>query len=638
MNLIRTAVLLTAALSVTACTLKAPHSKPANVMNFNSVSLSGESIHPLVVNNSLHGWLVTSEASGLHWLDNQGNRINELPGHIAQADWRVMPHNSKLSVIAAIDNNTSALHLVTLNTQSGEFSQLLSIPSEIADRESVCLSVQQSELYVFSSDARGLMSQYLISQNNDEWRLLPVRQFMVGPDISSCSVADDSQTLLIAEEAVGIWHYNANPEGENTRTLDYYASAPEIESVAALNNGHYFTVATDEPLIRERAAYLKGYHHTDWPVARQAELKSVSVAADGNSIYVGVFDEAAAELLTTRIALPPNNADSSQQALTQPEVYTITADAQTTPVNRYGDAADDPAIWINRQNPQTSLILGTDKKYGLNVYSLDGTLQQSLAVGRVNNVDIRYQVETAKGKQDIAVASNRSSQTLSVFTIASSGKLGHLAELPTTLNDVYGLCTGLINEQLNVFINDTDGRYQRYILHFDDAHPQAELVEEFSLPSQPEGCVVDDNSAELFMGEEAQGIWRKALGAPQSAPELIARVGGDVAPDIEGMGLYTLDNQRYLVASSQGNNRFAVYALDNNNRLLGTFRIGLNQQAGIDGVSETDGLEVTALPVGDAYPAGLLVVQDGRNLLPSAPQNFKLINGNKLAKFIRTLR
>jgi myo-inositol-hexaphosphate 3-phosphohydrolase len=55
------------------------------------------------------------------------------------------------------------------------------------------------------------------------------------------------------------------------------------------------------------------------------------------------------------------------------------------------------------------------------------------------------------------------------------------------------------------------------------------------------------------------------------------------------------------------------------------FRIALNFEAGIDGASETDGVDLvtTALP---GFPRGVLIVQDGRNIAPPEPQNFKLIN------------
>ena len=48
------------------------------------------------------------------------------------------------------------------------------------------------------------------------------------------------------------------------------------------------------------------------------------------------------------------------------------ARAQTAPVPHKKDAADDPAVWIHPQQPELSLILGTDKQGGLHSYNMDG--------------------------------------------------------------------------------------------------------------------------------------------------------------------------------------------------------------------------------------------------------------------------
>ena len=61
------------------------------------------------------------------------------------------------------------------------------------------------------------------------------------------------------------------------------------------------------------------------------------------------------------------------------------------------------------------------------------------------------------------------------------------------------------------------------------------------------------------------------------------------------------------------------------NALRGAFRVGINATAGIDGTSETDGLEVTSAALGGPYGEGLLVVQDGHKRLPQGTQNFKLV-------------
>ena len=47
---------------------------------------------------------------------------------------------------------------------------------------------------------------------------------------------------------------------------------------------------------------------------------------------------------------------------------------------------------------------------------------------------------------------------------------------------------------------------------------------------------------------------------------------------------------------------------------------------GIDGVSETDGLEVTSAALGPDFPQGLMVAQDGRNIAPEERQNFKFVS------------
>ena len=45
---------------------------------------------------------------------------------------------------------------------------------------------------------------------------------------------------------------------------------------------------------------------------------------------------------------------------------------ETPQVISKGDAADDPAIWLNQTNPSKSLIFGTDKRSGIYTYNLNG--------------------------------------------------------------------------------------------------------------------------------------------------------------------------------------------------------------------------------------------------------------------------
>jgi 3-phytase len=116
---------------------------------------------------------------------------------------------------------------------------------------------------------------------------------------------------------------------------------------------------------------------------------------------------------------------------------------------------------------------------------------------------------------------------------------------------------------------------------------------------------------------------------------LIAPLADTFVADIEGLAIYHMHKQRYLIASSQGNNSFAVFALEDNNRYLGSFQIAMDLDKMIDGVSETDGIEIVSMPLGQQFTQGLMVAQDGHNVMPSDTQNFKLVSGSVIANLIQ---
>src|SRR5687767_9180556 len=85
----------------------------------------------------------------------------------------------------------------------------------------------------------------------------------------------------------------------------------------------------------------------------------------------------------------------------------VFASVETEPVQSKEDAADDPAIWLHPTDPSRSLVIGTDKKQGLDVYDLTGKRVQSLPDGRMNNVDLRYGFPLANRQVAIVAATNR---------------------------------------------------------------------------------------------------------------------------------------------------------------------------------------------------------------------------------------
>lgn len=327
----------------------------------------------------------------------------------------------------------------------------------------------------------------------------------------------------------------------------------------------------------------------------------------------------------------------AKAAQPRPVIPVAMPSAQTEPVRGGGDAADDPAIWVHPTQPARSRILGTDKKRGLAVYDLQGRETQFLPVGRVNNVDLRQRVRYDGRAWDLAVATQRDQRSVLLFGIDGAGKVSTLAELPTGLDEVYGICSARNPAGgLDVFVNDKDGRLLQLRVTRKSGAWSSATVASMKLATQPEGCVADEPGRQLFVGEEKRGLWRVALDADGRLgdAEIILPVGDMLHADVEGMAVHRSPAGAWLIVSSQGNDSYVVLDADAPHAVKGRFRVGLNPARGIDAASETDGLDVTSASLGGEYGEGLLVVQDGHKRWPTGRQNFKLVPWREVVRVI----
>lgn len=327
----------------------------------------------------------------------------------------------------------------------------------------------------------------------------------------------------------------------------------------------------------------------------------------------------------------------ARAARVRPVIPVAQPSAQTEPVRGGGDAADDPAIWVHPAQPARSRILGTDKKRGLAVYDLQGRETQFLPVGRVNNVDLRQRLRYDGRDWDLAVGTQRDQRSVLLFGIDGAGRLSTLAELPTGLDEVYGICSARNPAGgLDVFVNDKDGRLLQLRVTRKSGTWSSATVASMKLATQPEGCVADEPGGQLFVGEEKRGLWRVALDADGRLGDaaIILPVGDVLHGDVEGMAVHRSPAGAWLVVSSQGNDSYVVLDADAPHAVKGRFRVGLNAARGIDAASETDGLDVTSASLGGEYGEGLLVVQDGHKRWPMGRQNFKLVPWREVVKAI----
>jgi len=318
----------------------------------------------------------------------------------------------------------------------------------------------------------------------------------------------------------------------------------------------------------------------------------------------------------------------------------VMASAETTPVDDPDDAADDPAIWIDQADAARSVIIGTNKKKGLYVYDLAGKVLQVLPDGRMNNVDLRDGFLLGGRRVALVAASDRTHKSIAIYALdPATRRLTDVAAglQETNLSDPYGLCMYRSRKtgETYVFINDPTGLVRQWrLVATPEGKVRAEVVRSFAFNTQVEGCVADDDAGALYVAEEDVALWR--LGAEPGAGDrrtLVAAVKAKPAlkDDLEGVGLFAQPRGRgYLVVSSQGNNTYAVFDRSGANRYRGSFAVAPNAAAGIDGVSETDGLDVTSATL-PGYPGGLFVTQDGYNVNPSANQNFKFVPWRAIA-------
>src|SRR3546814_11178928 len=85
---------------------------------------------------------------------------------------------------------------------------------------------------------------------------------------------------------------------------------------------------------------------------------------------------------------------------------------------------------------------------------------------------------------------------------------------------------------------------------------RVKLVRELPFESQVEGCVADDETSMLYVGEEDVGVWREGA-EPRGGParSMLAAVADTPAlkDDNEGMAIYKKDYGKcYMIVSSKG--------------------------------------------------------------------------------------
>jgi 3-phytase len=567
-------------------------------------------------------WLVLGKR-GVDLVDTRGKTLAHLDVRAKQIDLRRTGEGA-LAVVFDADKQQAQVLQVLLEPPA--LRPETPLPATRYAVDSLCLY----------RDVQGLDSVFLVGKDGrtEHWLLggptpLLLRELALPPRSEHCRVDDATHTLYASETDFGVWAYPAAPEGAAGRQLVGRLVAGGPAALAVVPDGVATLAADGKALTTFRQTRGRWQVPATSILKSPADPKQLAPFAAGGS--PGLLLHAAADGRWRRLDL-----GHLRPAAASAELPVLTARVQTDPVAQYGDAADDPAIWIHPQDPSQSMVLATNKKRGLLRYDLQGKERQFLAVGRVNNVDLRQNLAIDGQRYDLAVATQRDDNSLVIFSIDADGQVSEASRIATDLQEIYGMCLYRpAGGGLEVFANNKAGEFRQYRLGLQQGHFTGQLLRRFKLASQPEGCVVDDLTGRLFIGEEKRGIWVTTADAePATTLHLVLPVGPRLAADVEGLALYRGTGGNYLIASSQGNNSYVVLDAEPPYRYRGAFRIGINIAAGIDGTSETDGIEATPVNLGPPFERGMLVVQDGYKRLPEGPQNFKYVAWQDIAELL----
>jgi myo-inositol-hexaphosphate 3-phosphohydrolase len=323
-----------------------------------------------------------------------------------------------------------------------------------------------------------------------------------------------------------------------------------------------------------------------------------------------------------------------------PPIQQVTAQAETTPMPEGGDAADDAAIWVHPTDRSKSLVFGNDKNGGLESYNLDGTRVQRISEGFFGNVDVRYGFPLGNTVVDIVVVSRSG---IRVYLIDPTTRLlTNITDGGSISSSGEGLCLyhSHVNGRFYAFHVAREGSVSQFVLGDADHNGRVDgqRVRSWSIGSESEGCVADDQAGSFFVSEEEVGIWRYGAepGDPTS-PAARTSVDTVVAPghliaDAEGLTIVPQANGGgYLMASAQGTSNndgvsfVTVYRRQAPYEFVKRFQVVAG--ATTDGCGRTDGIDATPANLGPLFPSGLFVCQDNTNTAPGSVgnQNFKLV-------------
>ncbi|MDQ5928609.1 MAG: 3-phytase [Bacteroidota bacterium] len=283
---------------------------------------------------------------------------------------------------------------------------------------------------------------------------------------------------------------------------------------------------------------------------------------------------------------------------------------------------DDPAFWINPTDATKSIIIGTDKDTdgALYVFDLQGKIiKKSIPLQRPNNVDIAYGLMVNGKKIDVAVTTERETNSIRVFSLPNLEPIDNGGIAVFEGEEMRGpmgiaLYTRPSDHKIFAVVGRKNGPSGSYLWQYEltdagNGTVGATVVRKFGAYSgkkEIEALAVDNELGTIIYCDEQFGIRKyKANPAENDNTEWALFGQGNFKSDNEGIAIYKKSaTEGYILVSNQQANTFMVYPREGANGNPNAYPLLAEIPTS---TIECDGADATNVNLGGVFKNGLFV-------------------------------
>jgi len=200
----------------------------------------------------------TNKKSGLAVYDLSGKEIQFLrDGQMNNVDHRdgFLIDGKPVSIVTASNRSDSSIAIYKVNGETRRLENVAAAPVKTIEAYGSCMfkSSKTGKFYYVVTSKQGVVEQYELFDTGNGVNAKRVREIRVGTQLEGCVADDELGYLYIGEEEIGIWKYQAEPDGDNARTkVDAAGSSGHLVAdvegltIAYESNGKGYLIASSQ--------------------------------------------------------------------------------------------------------------------------------------------------------------------------------------------------------------------------------------------------------------------------------------------------------------------------------------------------------------------------------------------------------